>query len=109
MFDMGSGSLSITDGRYWQRPEVIESIFYLWRATKEARWRDMGWRMWRAIEQHCKWEGGYSGAQDADQVAGAAAPCQRPPPITSTLDARPSGPLRPLAPPPSWPLLPNQR
>jgi hypothetical protein len=26
--------------------QVIESIFYLWRATKDPKWRDMGWQMW---------------------------------------------------------------
>ena len=27
-------------------PQVIESIFYMWRATKDPKWRDMGWQMW---------------------------------------------------------------
>ncbi|KAL4857147.1 Mannosyl-oligosaccharide 1 [Chlorella vulgaris] len=67
-FDQQSGQLVISDERYWQRPEVIESIFYMWRATKDKRWRDMGWRMWRAIEKHARWEGGYSGALDVDAV-----------------------------------------
>lgn len=51
---------------------MIESIFYMWRATKDKRWRDMGWRMWRAIEKHARWEGGYSGALDVDAVRAAA-------------------------------------
>lgn len=56
----------------------------------------MGWRMWKAIEEHCRWEGGYSGAIDANTVSvdhgvgqGARAwnrgsACGLPP-ITSTL------------------------
>lgn len=28
----------MVDARYWQRPEVIESIFYMWRATHDQRW-----------------------------------------------------------------------
>ncbi|KAL4437567.1 hypothetical protein ABPG77_003548 [Micractinium sp. CCAP 211/92] len=67
-FDMQSGQISIVDGRYWQRPEVIESIFYMWRATHDPKWRVMGWQMWRAIERYARWEGGYSGAHNADQV-----------------------------------------
>ena len=48
--------------------QVVESLFYMWRATREPRWRDMGWRIWRAIQAHCRWEGGYSGAVNATQV-----------------------------------------
>ncbi|EFN55104.1 hypothetical protein CHLNCDRAFT_24374 [Chlorella variabilis] len=66
-FDLATGQISIVDGRYWQRPEVIESIFYMWRATKDPKWRDMGWQMWRAIEKYCRWEGG-------------SRPCTPPPP-----------------------------
>lgn len=33
-----TGEVSIVDARYWQRPEVIESIFYMWRATRDPRW-----------------------------------------------------------------------
>ena len=54
--------------------QVIESIFYMWRATHDPKWRDMGWRMWQAIEAHCRWEGGYSGALDAMQVGENGAP-----------------------------------
>lgn len=50
--------------------QVIESIFYMWRATHDRRWRDMGWQMWRAVQAHCRWEGGYSGALNATQVGG---------------------------------------
>lgn len=66
------------------RPQVIESIFYMWRATHDRKWRDMGWKMWRAIDTHARWEGGYSGALDVAQVrrgvacsepAGALQPC----------------------------------
>lgn len=55
--------------------QVIESIFYMWRATHDRRWRDMGWRMWQAIEAHCRWEGGYSGALDVNQVGGGRTCC----------------------------------
>ena len=32
------------------RRQVVESLFYMWRATREPRWRNMGWQMWRAIQ-----------------------------------------------------------
>ncbi|PSC71105.1 mannosyl-oligosaccharide 1,2-alpha-mannosidase MNS1-like [Micractinium conductrix] len=67
-FDLDSGEIFVTDSRYWQRPEVIESIFYMWRATHDQKWRDMGWQMWRAIGRYARQEGGYSGSHNADQV-----------------------------------------
>ena len=30
-------------GHYILRPEVIESYFYMWRLTKEQKYRDWGW------------------------------------------------------------------
>ncbi|PRW56395.1 mannosyl-oligosaccharide 1,2-alpha-mannosidase [Chlorella sorokiniana] len=67
-FHSQTGQVVHLNPRYLQRPEVTESIFYMWRATHDRRWRDMGWRMWRAIQAHCRWEGGYSGALNATQV-----------------------------------------
>eukprot|EP00117_Sycon_ciliatum_P044095 scpid39647/ scgid31854/ Mannosyl-oligosaccharide 1,2-alpha-mannosidase IB; Mannosidase alpha class 1A member 2; Processing alpha-1,2-mannosidase IB len=53
---------------YIQRPEVIESYFYLWRLTKEQKYRDWGWEAAQAIEEHCRVENGYSGIKDIDSV-----------------------------------------
>ena len=68
-------SMSRASSTLWPLPwlspapaQVIESIFYMWRATHDPKWRDMGWQMWRAIERYARWEGGYSGAHNADQV-----------------------------------------
>ena len=41
--------------------------FYLWRYTKEPRWRDYGWAMFLALQRHCRVRGrhgGYSGIRD---------------------------------------------
>jgi len=38
--------------------QVIESIFYMWRATHDRKWRDMGWKMWRALDTLSRWDGG---------------------------------------------------
>jgi len=40
------------------RPEAIESVFYLWRFTKDPMYREWGWKMFLAFEKHCKVEGG---------------------------------------------------
>eukprot|EP00158_Paraphelidium_tribonemae_P003158 Partr_v1_DN25922_c0_g1_i2_m68773 putative mannosidase alpha class len=49
---------------YILRPEVIESIFYMWRLTHEQKYRDWGLEIAQSIERECRVEGGYSGLQD---------------------------------------------
>lgn len=46
---------------YLLRPETVESIFYLYRITKDNKYREWGWKIFQAIERYCKVEGGYSG------------------------------------------------
>ena len=36
-------AISPNDKHYVLRPEVIESYFYMWRLTKEQKYRDWGW------------------------------------------------------------------
>lgn len=49
------------EGYYILRPEVIETYFYMWRLTKDTKYREWGWEAVQAIEMHCRTEGGYSG------------------------------------------------
>ena len=47
------------------RPETIEAFFYLWRFTKDARYREWGWEIFSAFERHCRVpSGGYSGLKN---------------------------------------------
>ncbi len=47
------------------RPEAIESIFYLWRFTKDPMYREWGWKMFLAFEKHCRVaSGGYVGIRN---------------------------------------------
>ena len=50
----GRASVVIEDPRSSLRPETVESLFYLWRETKEQKWRDYGWEIYTAIETHAK-------------------------------------------------------
>jgi Glycosyl hydrolase family 47 len=51
------------------RPEAVEAIFMLWRATGDVKYREWGWDIFQAFEKHCKIPtGGYSGLQDVRQV-----------------------------------------
>ena len=48
-------------GKYLLRPEALESVFYMWRLTKDPHWREVGWKMFRAIDRFCEAKHGYSG------------------------------------------------
>ena len=40
------------------RPETVESMMYLWRITKDRKWRDKGWEIYENIVRSTKVEGG---------------------------------------------------
>lgn len=53
------------------RPETVETLFYLWRATGDEIYREWGWNMFRAFEKFCRVDsGGYSTMDDVMQVSG---------------------------------------
>ena len=52
---------------YIQRPEAIESLFYLWRITKDEKYREWGWEIAQSINKHCRVENGFSGLNNIDR------------------------------------------
>ncbi len=53
------------ESHYLLRPEVVESIFILWRITKDPKYRRWGYEIALNIEKHCKIpSGGYAGLAD---------------------------------------------
>lgn len=42
------------------RPETVESYFYLWRITKNQKYRDWGWTFFEQLEKYAKVEDGYT-------------------------------------------------
>lgn len=55
------------DKYYILRPEVVESYFYLWRITKDPKYRDWAWDYVQALEKHCRTEYGYTGIKNVYQ------------------------------------------
>ncbi|CAI9735996.1 mannosyl-oligosaccharide 1,2-alpha-mannosidase IA-like [Octopus vulgaris] len=49
---------------YILRPEVIETYFYMWRFTKNKKYREWGWDAVQALEAYCRTENGFSGIKD---------------------------------------------
>ncbi|EME77585.1 glycoside hydrolase family 47 protein [Pseudocercospora fijiensis CIRAD86] len=54
--------------KYILRPEAIESVFYMYRITGEQYWRDMGWKMFRAIDKHTRARYGHSALDDITKL-----------------------------------------
>ncbi|CAG8560866.1 2784_t:CDS:10 [Ambispora gerdemannii] len=65
-----STGIFVTDGHYYLRPEVIESIFYAYRITGDKKYQDWGWNVFRAINKYCKTPIGFSGIRDVTSSKG---------------------------------------
>ncbi|KAI4460238.1 mannosyl-oligosaccharide alpha-12-mannosidase-related [Holotrichia oblita] len=67
-FRFGEGiearALKSTEKYYILRPEVIESYFYMYRLTKDNKYREWGWEAVEALEKHCRVAGGYTGIKN---------------------------------------------
>ncbi|ODA83965.1 hypothetical protein RJ55_02483 [Drechmeria coniospora] len=53
-----------------QRPETVESLFYMWRITGEVKYRDWGWEMFRSFTNYTAVEenGGFTSLRDANVI-----------------------------------------
>ncbi|CAG8439304.1 7440_t:CDS:10 [Ambispora leptoticha] len=63
-----SKGIFVTDGHYYLRPEVIESIFYAYRITGDKKYQDWGWNIFRAITKYCRTPIGFSGVRDVTNL-----------------------------------------
>lgn len=45
---------------YVLRPEVLESVFYAYRATGDQYWQDLAWGAFRSIQKYCKAPAAYA-------------------------------------------------
>nr|VDC61562.1 unnamed protein product [Brassica rapa] len=51
------------------RPETVESLFVLYRITKDTKYRDQGWQIFEAFEKYTKVKtGGYTSLDDVTEV-----------------------------------------
>ncbi|KAI1336413.1 glycoside hydrolase family 47 protein [Xylariaceae sp. FL0016] len=53
-----------------QRPETVESLFYMWRITGDIRYREWGWEMFKSFMNYTAVEdgGGFSSLSNANKV-----------------------------------------
>jgi mannosyl-oligosaccharide alpha-1,2-mannosidase len=53
---------------YFLRPEVIESVYYAYRATGDPMYQDWAWKAFQSIQKFCKTPLGYVGMVDTNNV-----------------------------------------
>jgi mannosidase alpha-like ER degradation enhancer 2 len=54
----------IISPQYHLRPEIIESDYYLFHFTKDARYQREGAQMWANFVKHCRTDAGYAALKD---------------------------------------------
>ncbi|KAF8752231.1 Glycosyl hydrolase family 47 [Rhizoctonia solani] len=65
----------VSDARWLSRPEgekTLESVFLLWRTTKDPVWRERGWAAFQAIEKYSKTKYGYGSVTHVDNKAASS-------------------------------------
>lgn len=55
-------------GPYHNRPETIESVFYMYRITGDRVWQERGWQMFASWMTHALVPGGVSGIRDVHRT-----------------------------------------
>lgn len=63
-------SFQIADGRFRLRPEVLETWYYAYRATKDPKYRDWSWAAFEAINRYCRTDSGFSAINDVNSADG---------------------------------------
>ncbi|KAF7420774.1 hypothetical protein PC9H_011292 [Pleurotus ostreatus] len=58
----------VSSSVYLLRPETVESLFLMWKTTRDVRWRERGWAIYEALEKHTRVEHGYAIIRNVDQV-----------------------------------------
>lgn len=63
-----------------QRPELVESLFYLWRITRKEIYREWGWKIFQSFEKWTRLEGdgGYASLEDVRII---------PPPLRDNMES----------------------
>jgi endoplasmic reticulum Man9GlcNAc2 1,2-alpha-mannosidase len=58
------------DSHNLQRPETVESLFYMWRITGETKYRDWGWAMFKSFVNYTAVEdgGGFTSLSNANTL-----------------------------------------
>ncbi|KAI9744810.1 MAG: mannosyl-oligosaccharide alpha-1,2-mannosidase [Claussenomyces sp. TS43310] len=63
-------NIKVTDQHNLQRPETIETLFYMWRITGDEMYREWGWEMFKSFMEHTAVEqgGGFTSLSNANTI-----------------------------------------
>ncbi|KFM22865.1 Mannosyl-oligosaccharide 1,2-alpha-mannosidase MNS1 [Auxenochlorella protothecoides] len=50
------------------RPEAVEAFWYMWRVTRDWKYRDWGWAVFQTMQRHGRKEAGFSGVKDVREA-----------------------------------------
>jgi mannosyl-oligosaccharide alpha-1,2-mannosidase len=64
-----NADLRISSAHNLQRPETVESLYYLWLHTKDTRYRELGWEIFAKLNQTRIASGGYASVMDVNAQA----------------------------------------
>ncbi|TFK74956.1 seven-hairpin glycosidase [Pluteus cervinus] len=53
---------------YLLRPETVETFYIMWKTTGDVKWRERGWTIFQAIEEHARTPYGYASIRDVSKV-----------------------------------------
>jgi len=62
------GGMKPLDSSFRLRPETLESLFYMHRATGNQTYRDMSWNIFTAINKHTRSKYGFAKAKDVTEL-----------------------------------------
>ena len=62
--ELDYATMTVKDGAYHLRPEIVESTYYLHHYTRDPRYRDMGRTFFEDFVKACRTEAGYAALKD---------------------------------------------
>lgn len=65
-----TSSVRVSDVSFKLRPEVLETWYYAYRATREPKYREWAWSAFQAINRVCRTETGFSAISDVNAPDG---------------------------------------
>jgi endoplasmic reticulum Man9GlcNAc2 1,2-alpha-mannosidase len=68
------------DSHNLQRPETIESLFYMWRITGDEKYRRWGWEMFESFVK-------YTAVQDGEGFTSLTSVLKNPPPVKDNMES----------------------
>lgn len=67
IFGSMKSGVTWSDDMYKLRPELVESLFYSWRLTRNLRSKKVAYKILKAIKKYCETDSGYTSIRDTSK------------------------------------------